>query len=156
MQWMIPILTSLVPALFIAIVTSILTVRLSLRRFHAERWWEFKAEAYSRIVEALHQLMEYHAAMSESSMTGNDIGDNQQTELSANYQKAYSDLRKATRIGAYIISDKVAAALDALHKRSHTWKRSDPPWKHDDAEFQAYQNALEEIRHLAKLDLKVP
>ena len=156
-QWTIPILTSVLPALFIAVVTSVLTVRLALRRFRVERWWERKAEAYSRSVEALHQSMEYHAAMSEDSMTGKDRNEAQSAKLRDEYQQAYRDLRKATGIGAYIISNDVADALAALDARPRPqWSREEPPWEPYDAEFEAYKKALEQIRRLAKRDLNVP
>ena len=38
----------------IAAISSWITVQLSLRRFRTERWWERKAEAYERIIGALH------------------------------------------------------------------------------------------------------
>lgn len=34
--------------------TSVITVWLSLRRFRAEKWWELRARAYERVIEALH------------------------------------------------------------------------------------------------------
>lgn len=151
------LLTHVLPPLLIAVVTAILTVHLSLRRFHAEQWWERKAEAYSRIVETLHQLMEYHAAMSEDSMTGKDRDATQYAKLRDSYQQAYRDLRRATGIGAYIISNEVAAALAALDARPRPqWNRDEPPWELYDAEFEAYKTALDQIRRLAKKDLNVP
>jgi len=155
-QWAIPILTSLISGLFIAAVTSVLTIWLSLRRFRTERCWELKAAAYSRIVEALHQLMVYHAAMSEDSMTGKDRDETQYAKLRDDYQQAYRDLRNATGIGAYIISDEVAAALATLDARPRPKWNEGPPWELYDAEFDAYKKALEQIRRLAKKDLKLP
>jgi hypothetical protein len=73
------------------------------------------------------------------------------------YQQAYRDLRKATGIGAYIISRGVAKALAALDARPRPrWNREDPPWDRHDAEFEVYKQALEDIRILAKKDLSVP
>jgi hypothetical protein len=53
-QWLTTVLSSLLPSLIVGICTAIFSVRLALRRFHAERWWERKAEAYSQIEEALY------------------------------------------------------------------------------------------------------
>lgn len=156
-QWTIPILTNILPALFIAVVTSFLTVRLSLRRFRAEHWWERKDEAYSRIVEALHQVMEYHAAMSKTLMTGEVLDKAQVAKLCDEPQKGFRELRRATRIGAYIISEDVAAVLAALDARPHPQRiQGEPASKLFDAELTAYKKALEQIRRLAKKDLNVP
>src|SRR5947208_12000848 len=110
-QWTFSILTNLVPALLVAIVTSVLTVRLSLRRFHAERWWERKAEAYSRIIESLHAAMEYHSAMSDEAMTAEERDEARYARLKNEYDEAYRNLRRSTGIGAYIISEEAAAVL---------------------------------------------
>jgi hypothetical protein len=42
--------------LLIAIVTSFLTVRLAVWRFHSEKWWEKKAEIYAKLLEALFDM----------------------------------------------------------------------------------------------------
>src|SRR6266436_7586330 len=36
-----------------------ITYRLAFRRFRAEKSWERRADAYSRIIEALHNLQKY-------------------------------------------------------------------------------------------------
>src|SRR3974377_1640891 len=105
------------PSLLVGICTAIITVRLSLRRFHAERWWERKADAYSRIVESLHGAMDYWSAQSHEDMTGHQIPEELQKRLSDDYDRASAELNKATGIGAYIISDEVAEALARLQKR---------------------------------------
>lgn len=153
-NWTTPLL-NLLPALFIAAFTSWLTVRLSLRRFHAERWWERKADSYSRIVEALIHLMEYCSAMSDESSAGRELPETRRKELSDNFDMAYRDLRKATAIGAYIISDEVAAVLTRLQMRpTRNWQEN-PPWEIYDDDYKAYHDALGELRRLAKKDLRV-
>ena len=155
-QWITQILITLVPALLLAVVTSWVTVRLSLRRFHAERWWERKAEAYSRIVEALHSVVEYCAAMSKQDKHVDDAPTvERRKELSDSLDSADRDLRKATGIGAYIISDEVALILSRLDSRpAPNWETSLPYEVFDD-DLAAYREALDQVRRLAKKDLKV-
>jgi hypothetical protein len=105
-QWLTSSLTSIAPSLVVAVFTAIFTVRLSLRRFRAERWWERKADAYSRIVEALHNAMEYCEAMSDESLTRVEISAGRKAQLIQDYRQATLELRKATGVGAYIISLK--------------------------------------------------
>ena len=47
------ILIALIPALVVSIITAYVTVRLSIRQFYSQRWWDKKAEAYSQILEHL-------------------------------------------------------------------------------------------------------
>lgn len=149
-------LNSVFIPIFLAIISALLTAKVALKSFRSQRWWERKADAYSRIVESLHDLMEYHSAMSDESMTGAERNEAQFAQLRGEYEKAYRDLRKVTGIGAYIISDEVAQVLAALDARPRPqWKPAVPPWELYDAEFDAYKTALMQIRQLAKKDLHV-
>jgi hypothetical protein len=50
------ILVDLVQGIVVAITTSLIAVKLALRRFYSEKWWEQKLSAYTRIIEALSQM----------------------------------------------------------------------------------------------------
>jgi hypothetical protein len=54
MDQLLQILRELGAPLLIAVVTSVVTVHLSSRRFRAEKWWERKTEAYTALFDALH------------------------------------------------------------------------------------------------------
>ena len=45
--------------LFVAVVTSVVTVRLSIKRFRSERWWERKVEAYTDLLSSLSDSKRY-------------------------------------------------------------------------------------------------
>ena len=153
--WLITILSTVLPSLAVGICTAVITVRLSLRRFHAERWWDRKAEAYSGIVEALHSAMDYWSSRSHEETTGREIDDERGKRLSADYDNAARELRKATGIGAYIISEEVAACLEKLQKRERLAPDDFAWFEIFDNEYEAHKKALAEIRRLAKNDLKV-
>ena len=152
-------LTSLIvgifPSLVVAICTAIITVRLSLRRFRAERWWERKADTYSRIVEALHNAMEYCEAMSDESLTHNVITPERKAQLIQDYRQATLELRKATGVGAYIISPEIADALARSQARPELDWQTTAPFEFYDHEREGYKAALGEVRELAKQDLEV-
>lgn len=142
-------------SLIIAIVTSMLTVRLSLRRFYSERWWDRKAEAYSKIIEAFHDLMDYYNALTEDYMTQDGIAEKRFEELKARYERALADVRRATGIGAYIISDEASDALTRYSKRPRLEWKDYAPFELYDSEASHCRNTLDELRQLAKKDLKV-
>ena len=154
--WLSTFLTNVLPAMVVGICTALISVKLALRRYRAERWWERKAEAYSRIVEALHALMEYCSTMADDDR-GVRLSEQRKKELGDECHRAYLELRKATGIGAYIISDEAAEVLSKLEARPAL----DPdPRKHAfhevmDADYEGYKQALGEIRLLAKQDLGV-
>lgn len=45
-EWLASFLKSALPSLAVGVFTALISVKLALRRFHAERWWERKADAY--------------------------------------------------------------------------------------------------------------
>jgi hypothetical protein len=57
------VLTGLVPNIVTGLASGTLsawiTYRLAFRRFRAEKWWERRADAYSGIVEALHNSLKF-------------------------------------------------------------------------------------------------
>jgi hypothetical protein len=144
-------IASLITPLLVAVVTAVLTVQLSFRRFQAERWWDRKADAYSRIIEALHHVVA-HASMTWKEWTENaEFGEDYKKERVQSYRKAISELEVATGVGAYVVSDETAKILAELDSRpSH-----DNPYDAIDAELSDYKKALTKIRELAKKDLKV-
>src|SRR5439155_2621706 len=106
-------ITTLLSGLFVAIVTSILTVWLALWRFHSEKWWERKAELYSNLMEALYDMHCYHREWLDDyeSQPEMESGEKEQirkerlaTLLSRN-QKAEEEVRKIVIIGSFIVSD---------------------------------------------------
>jgi hypothetical protein len=148
-------LVTIIASLIIAIFTAIITVRLSLRRFRAERWWERKADTYSRIVEALHNALEYCEAKSDESLTHIEITPERKAQLNQDYAKATFELRKATGVGAYIISPAVSDALVRLFSQpSLDWEKT-AIFEFYDHEREGYKTALNEIRELAKKDLEI-
>ena len=149
------LLTGVLPSLIVGICTAFFSVRLALHRFHAERWWERKAEAYSRIVEALHDAMEYCSDRSHEDMAGQQTSEEREKQLAEDYDRAYRELKKATHIGAYIISDEVAEVLAVLERRPRQDPKDCAWFEIFDSEHEAYKKALAEVRKLAKKDLRV-
>jgi len=154
-EWLMSFLKSSLPSLLVGVMTALISVRLSLRRFHAERWWERKAEAYSRIIEALHNAMEYCEARSDESLTRVELSEERKQQLEQDYRQAARELRKATAVGAYIIAPRVADVLARLHSRPELDWEQTPTFEFYDHEYEGYKSALSEIRELAKKDLGV-
>jgi len=153
-QWVTTALTTVL-SLVVGIVTAIVSVRLSLRRFRAERWWERKVEAYSRIVDALHSVMEYCSVLSDEEIQGREITDERRKQLLQDYERAVRELKKATSVGAFIISKDVADALMKLETRPRLSGKDWPRFEILDDDYDAYSKTLAEVQKLAKRDLEV-
>lgn len=153
--WTTAVLNTLLPSLVVAAFTSIVTVQLALRRFRAERWWERQADAYSRIVEALHVVMGSWYARLQEERTGQALGAQPKQRLSDDYDRAARELEKATDIGAYIISERVVEALTRFQRRQRLDPDNSANIEIYEDEYRAYKKVLAEIKKLAKEDLGV-
>ena len=144
------IMITLVPALIVSIVTAYLTVRLSMRQFCSQRWWEKKAEAYSSIVEHLAFIQFYHE-QHLSEIEGPNLPPDSQKHLNDGYRQAKESLSKARATGTYIISDDASAALQKLFvqldKQYESWL--------DEAEndLEAVKQCIQEMKQCAKCEL---
>jgi hypothetical protein len=134
-QWISTLLSSII----VAVIAAQISVRLALRRFRTEKWWERKAEAYSRIVEALHSLVVYYDAKVAEEYDQVTHTEDFKKRLNDESDRAIHELRKATGVGAFIISNEAAEALARIYE----------------SEVVAYKKSLSEIRGLAKKDLAV-
>ena len=145
------ILIALVPALVVSIVAAYVTVRLSMRQFYSQRWWEKKAEAYSTIIEHLSYLHYYLGEWERELMGLKTLSEGTKKELSESYRKSRESLIKAAATGSYIISDNAAKSLAEL---LHVLDIQDPDWY---AEIRRHYNAVEKciavIREEAKASL---
>ena len=147
----IQFVASLVTPLLVAVVTAVLTVQLSFRRFQAERWWDRKADAYSRIIEALYHVVAHASMTQEVWYEDAKFHEEYKKERVESYRKALRDLEMATSVGAYVISEEAAKILTEVAKR----QRIKGPNEAMADQFEEYTNALTKIRELAKKDLKV-
>ncbi|NJL72313.1 MAG: hypothetical protein HC888_12405 [Candidatus Competibacteraceae bacterium] len=128
---------------------------MTLRRFYAERWWERKADAYSRIIETLYIIVDYFDVMSDDELSEQKISPEREDELNCQFRQARIELRKATRIGAYIISKDIAIALQELERRPEMDPRENGWYIMLEDNYIAHREALAKIRKLAKKDLRV-
>ena len=117
------ILIGLIPALVVSVATAFITVRLSLRQFHSQRWWEKRAEAYSQIMEQLSYLVYYYGELVDDDLGLTHMSEQKERELYERYSKIREDLTKVAAMGSYIVtattSDALAKMLREFDKTEH-------------------------------------
>lgn len=150
--WYIQLLITLFPSLLVGIVTAQLTVRLSLRKFYAERWWERKAEAYSRIVEALHNHKRYLEKKLEIELAPRD-DDKREKGLEGLWSEANAELVRAADLGAFIISEEVEKILRDFLNRTIGDPNFDPLFELIETDLKKLNSCLSEVKTAAKRDL---
>ncbi len=146
-------LISLVPSMVIAIITAYVTVRLSLKQFYSQKWWEKKAEAYTNVIESLAIMQHYMGLWFDELITYKRSDEEVNRRFAADYQKHCDYIIKISTQGAFIISNEVANELEMLIKELN--KDEQDLIADYDNTFSAIKKSIEKIRSLAKKDLKV-
>jgi hypothetical protein len=141
------------PGILVAILSSWLSARWALKKFYAERWWDRREKAYSEIINALYDLVQYFSAHKEDYGQGTGYSKEKEIELYQHYEQSYWALKKAKDISVFYISEKAQAALVELSKREQLDFDQNPPWDLYEQEFHRHREALNKFIAIAKSDL---
>lgn len=155
--WLTGALT-LSSGLIVAVVSSLLTVRLALRRFYSEKWWERKAAAYTAIMESMHHVREHADTHLAFELNGRELPADGKDKLDRELRQAVADLRRHRDVGSLVISAEATAALNELfqeleksaqigHERSF--------FEYLDYRVGALDRSLQNMRRMARQDLSL-
>jgi hypothetical protein len=147
----------LLPGLILSIVTAILTVRLSLRRFYAERWWDKKIEAYTSIFEALYRLKHYCNIKykQDCDLRSAPISKEQEKELEKQWADADMEIGKTIDIGSFVICDDAVSCLIDFRKRPRLDFEANPIFELAAQESKYLDECISRLKMIAKQDLKL-
>lgn len=142
--------------LILAAFTAYVAVRLSIRQFRSQHWYERQAEAYSKILEELGQL-KYSFNEWVSEATGiKDLREEQSTELGKQYRAARAHLALVCETGAFVVSPATADALNELEKSLiEAWKLERNPIESLEEAYASTEQATRIVRQEAQKALKM-
>lgn len=145
---------SILVGVIIAAASAWITVRLSLKRFRSERWWDRKVEAYERVIEALHHSKAFSDAHLNASHEGRELSEERDKDLRKRSAQAHIEIEKATDMGAFLLSDEAHERLKKYRK--DTTEASDTPhWEvYLQGDLVATESCLADLIKIAKKDLR--
>src|SRR5689334_9558936 len=107
---------SFISTLFVAAVTSLLTIQLALWRYRSEKWWDRKVELYSRLIEAIYDMHAYNSEWIDDYTSEPDPHEDKDkkqrrkdriSELWGKHQNAQLEIDKLLVVGAFVASEEV-------------------------------------------------
>lgn len=144
-----------VPGIVVAVITSIVTVRLSIRRFHAEKWWERREAAYSNLIDIIYSFKDYttkHLAHEEDPANFR-TGEKEVWEIEwREFNKRYA---RARGLASMHLSKDAISVLNIYEDEKAHASRSGDVYVWMDADLQACTKCLEAFITVAKADLGV-
>lgn len=139
----------------IAGLSSWITVHLSLKRFRTEKWWEMRADAYSRLLGTIHDAKAFAEEHLEADIQGLEISKEEDKELREKSQKAEAEIYRAMDVGAFYLSVEAINRLKAYknHPRDdnvdHSWGA------YLVSEHVATDSCLKDMIKIARKDLSI-
>lgn len=144
--------------LIISIVTAFITVRLSLRQFYSQRWWEKKFEQYEKVLEALYHIHHVNDRLLEAAEHGKDLSPERKNSLLAKSHEGSDELEKAVSIGAFALSKKALLSLKHLRSELEENKNNFPKisyYEYLDKNVSSLNKCISELTSIARKDLSV-
>ena len=149
------ILTALVPGVAISVVTAWVTVKLSLRNFYSQRWWERKAEEYSKVLEALSDVKYVLGEWIREFQGRFKYAEEYSARLSERYRQAEDIVTQIAGIGELVISGDAAEALAKVSRALDTYTNGQFLYGDMENAYDAIGDAIPKIRECARRDLKL-
>jgi len=140
-------------ASIIGSVIAIYTARFN--RFTLEKWWDRKSEAYTRIIEALSDLVDYYEKVRLAELGEIKVSDEKRREIYEKSTQDYRAITKAINMGVFVISEEAEETLRNYRTiEDETFTAGDfigdVERKHDYA-----QDCIQKLIKCAKKDLKI-
>jgi hypothetical protein len=149
------ILNNILPGVVVAIIASFATVRLSIKRFRSERWWERKADTYSKIVTSIHQMITCCEDHMEYIESGIEDDSNAEERFQKAFLAAQGQMEKTLEAGSFFISSDSEKVIKNLKMNLEKAKYQPGFDEYFTYIFKSLKEGLSEIQRLAKKDLKV-
>lgn len=138
----------------VAIAAVWLAARFAYRQAHIGRVWERKAEAYSEILEALHEVEEWFRAEMDDECSRREVAEDVQAARNAEYSDARKRLRRRTAREVWLLPEEAQKRISAMN--SEMSERQDTWFEHLDNGLGAVRNAVNDITRLAQTELGSP
>ncbi len=147
---------NILTGILIAASSSWITVRLSLRRFRTERWWEKKVEAYERVIDALHQSKAFSDAHLRAFETGRELPEERDKELRSQSKQAVMEIERAVDVGSFLLGHDALDRLKRFRKEVRSASNEVSWFEYLEADWEATNSCLEDLIIIAKKDINAP
>ena len=145
----------LIVQISISVGAAFLAAWLANRRFKHERWWERKANAYSDLIEALHNMKWPSAEHVDAEIERRKLTKQDSEELWAEFKEARRTVWRITETSSFLISSEVLKAVQEMEVALNKAKDADTWIEHLDEQWAAIDDCVKKIKALGKKELSI-
>lgn len=128
---------------------------LASRRFRNERWWEKKSEAYSELVEALHNMRWPSSEHIDANIEHRDLSDEYSQELWQKFREARKNVWKIAESSSFLISSEVLEAVQEMERGLSNARNAGSWFEHIDDQGYAIDNCLKKVKYIGSRELGI-
>lgn len=148
------LIISIVSGCVIAVVSSYLTSRWTMKKFYTEKWWDRKEQAYTEIINALYDMVQFYKVFKDDYGQHDFISEDRSTELRQRHFSGLKKLYRATDLASIYVSDDAVKVLVDLRQKKSLDYYSNPLWEIYEDEYHAHKQTLDKLLKVAKKDLR--
>ena len=148
------LIISMISGCAIAVVSSYLTSIWTMKKFYTEKWWDRKEQAYTEIINALYDMVQFYKVFKDDYGQNDFISEDRSTELRKCHFAGIKKLYRATDLASIYVSDDAVKVLINLREKKSLDYYSNPLWEIYEDEYQAHNQTLDKLLKIAKKDLK--
>ena len=132
----------------IAAIVSIYNARF--KKYVQQKWWDRKVQAYERIIEALSSLVYYYEEVVRAEEEKREL----RSEIGEHWASSYSEIKKATVIGSFLISKDAEAALQKFWDNKDSSIHTNDWYSRYESDYIAAKECLKSFVEVAKRDVQ--
>lgn len=148
---------SLLHSIVTGFVSAYVTVKLALNRFYKEKHWEKKSEAYSSIMDSLHNIKVCADIFSKVDMEQRELSEERGLELSKKYLAAHEEFKRRLDVSVHFLSEDACKLLKDAKKEFdgniYNPPHGPPLWDVYDGFSLTAEKTLDKLRFFAAADL---
>ena len=138
----------------VAVAAVWLAARYAYRQAHIGRVWERKADAYSEILEALHEIDEWFRLALDDEYLRREVADDVEAARNTDYQDARKKLRRRVAREIWLLPQDAQARITMMNTEMS--KRQDSWFEYLDVGSFEVRKAIEDITKQTQKDLRGP
>ena len=148
-------LENILVSVLVGVASALVATYLAFRRFRAEKLWEKKVDAYTRLITAAHEMRRAREAEIDAQRRGTEIPDEYSKRIWTESHDARRTLLHLSDAASFLISDEIEAATVALKKSLEHAIEADTWIERLLQEDEALSEYLIRLKSVAKKELRV-
>ncbi|MFQ2434524.1 hypothetical protein ACK3YT_20515 [Aeromonas caviae] len=141
--------------ILLSIGAAFLGAWLASRRFRNERWWEKKSEAYSELVEALHNMRWPSSEHFDAGLEHRELSEEYSQESWEEFRRARKIVWKITESSSFLVSSEVLEAVQEMERGLSNARSAESWFDHLDEQGAAIDICIEKVKGIGVKELGI-